>query len=87
VEGEASVTVRLHIDCQLLNAKSPLLVREVCKIAWLEAGWPMQAMGFEEWQHLAELILGMRHTPANLPGNIHARRVGSVVHLDSCAQA
>ena len=66
--------IRLQLDCRPLQAIPPLLAREVCKIAWRGANWPMQAMGYEAWQQLAELIQKRPGDAANLPGNVRARR-------------
>jgi tRNA(Ile)-lysidine synthase len=65
----------VRIDCQPLCGQSPLVIREVFKIAWNDAGWPQQAMGFDQWQQLAELVRTGANSPTvNLPGNIRARR-------------
>jgi tRNA(Ile)-lysidine synthase len=72
----------LRIDCRPLTGMPPLLVREVCRLAWQEAGWPMQAMGFEAWQQLAELVQGERGAAVSLPGNIRARRDLSTLVLE-----
>jgi len=64
-------------------ATPPLLVSEVCKIAWQQAGWPLKAMGFEQWQQLAELVQGKRGAPSILPGNIDARRERHELILES----
>ena len=82
VRGSNTQFVRVRIDCRQL-ANSPLpLVREVCRIAWRQAPWPLQAMGYNEWQQLAELILDERDVPINLPGGIRGRRENSVVLLE-----
>jgi tRNA(Ile)-lysidine synthase len=70
----ATAALRVVVDCRPLRATPPLLVREVCKLAWQQAGWPLQAMGFEEWQQLEELIHEKRMEPVDFPGNIRARR-------------
>jgi hypothetical protein len=82
-ESASSVATRAFVDCRPLSAASPLLAGEVCKIAWQQAGWPLQAMGFEEWQQLAALIHEKRNSSASFSGNIHARREGSVLFLES----
>ncbi len=66
---------QLRIDCRCLANEAPLLVREACKAAWTAAGWPLQDMGFSEWQQLQSLIssdalAGSR----NLPGGFRAER-------------
>jgi tRNA(Ile)-lysidine synthase len=81
----ASATAARHVvvDCRPLCATPPLLVREVCKFAWQQAGWPLQAMGFEEWKQLEELVHENRREPADLPGNIRARRDAHKLLLES----
>lgn len=74
---------RVRIDCGRLAGQSPLVVREVCKGAWSGANWPLQAMGFAEWQQLAELVQGLSdRSAANLPGNVRSRREKNVLVLE-----
>jgi tRNA(Ile)-lysidine synthase len=73
---------RVRLDCDRLKRHPMLLVREVCRIAWRGAGWPMQAMGFDEWQAIAELALGSRDVPINLPGGVRAHRENNFVVLE-----
>jgi tRNA(Ile)-lysidine synthase len=67
--------LRVRLNCDRLRVAPMLLVREVCRAAWRDAGWPMQAMGFGEWQSIAELVHGRREVPINLPGGVQARCV------------
>jgi tRNA(Ile)-lysidine synthase len=65
---------RVQIDCRSLEGRPPLVVREVCRAAWRDAGWPFQAMGFDQWQQLATLVASESEQPQfSLPGNIQAR--------------
>jgi tRNA(Ile)-lysidine synthase len=75
--------LRVCLNCDRLHKAPMLLVREVCRAAWRDAGWPMQAMGFDEWQAVAELAQGRREAPINLPGGVRARRVRDAVQLDA----
>jgi tRNA(Ile)-lysidine synthase len=78
----------IRIQCGPLASQPALLVREVCKIAWTGREWPRQAMTFHHWQQLAELVHGDGDSPAiNLPGNIHARREGSILVLEPLDRA
>ena len=73
----------VRIDCRPLLDQPDLLIREVCKFAWNEARWPQQAMGFDQWQQLAELARTDGDFPAiNLPGNIRVRRDKHLLILD-----
>lgn len=65
----------VRITCVPLCDQPKVLIREVCKLAWRQAGWPMQAMGFTEWEVLAVMVIGPRRH-ANLPGNVRALRQG-----------
>ncbi|MEX0610684.1 MAG: tRNA lysidine(34) synthetase TilS [Pirellulales bacterium] len=77
------VVRRVQIDCRPLVDQPSLVIREVCKNAWNEARWPQQAMGYDQWQQLAELVHGDGDLPAiNLPGNIRACREGHLLVLD-----
>lgn len=79
--------LELRIDGRPLSDQPPLIVGEVFKLAWAEAGWPLQAMGFREWRQLAEMVRpGRPQPPLNLPGNILARRDGEFVVLESGKQ-
>ena len=74
---------RVQIDCDQLRGRSPLVVRELLRIAWGRANWPQQAMGFDEWQQLADLALSDGELPPiNLPGNVRAHREGHVLILE-----
>jgi tRNA(Ile)-lysidine synthase len=77
------VALRIRIDCEALVTQSPLVIREVFRIAWRDAQWPQQAMGFDEWQQLAVLARGAAdEPPINLPENVRARRERSVLILE-----
>jgi tRNA(Ile)-lysidine synthase len=71
----------VQIDCRPLADQPPLLVREVCKAAWQQARWPLQAMGFEHWQRLVELVCCAESAPLDLPGGVHAQRRGDTLKL------
>jgi tRNA(Ile)-lysidine synthase len=75
--------VRVRIDCRGICGAPVNLIRELCRAAWRDAGWPMQAMGFDEWQAIAELVQRQRHTSINLPGGMRAWRENEVVVLDA----
>jgi tRNA(Ile)-lysidine synthase len=86
--GTAGAAARgVRIQCQPLVGTPPLMVREVCRIAWRRAGWPLQAMGYDAWQQLAELALNRRTLPLNLPGNVRARRQADVLVLETPGRA
>lgn len=75
---------RVRIDCDQLVRQPAIIVREVCKAAWEEARWPLQAMGYREWQLLAAMASGESGKKSlNLPENVGARREGSHLHLEA----
>jgi tRNA(Ile)-lysidine synthase len=76
-----SQAVSVQIDCRSLAGQPPLVVRELCKIAWREAGWPMQAMGFTQWRDLAQLAVTGKGPPLNLPAGVRALRDGETLVL------
>jgi tRNA(Ile)-lysidine synthase len=69
----------LRIDCSTLQSVDAVLVRETLRVIWSRAGWPLKRMGYREWQRLAELVTD--GTATNLPGQIDARRRGSLLVL------
>ena len=80
--GLSAVLVRVRIEGTPLAHQSPLLLREVFKTAWIRAGWPLQSMGYQEWERLAGLVgPGGESSPVNLPGNIQASLSGGLVVL------
>lgn len=82
IRGDASVQARqICLDCEKLARERPILIREVCRAAWREANWPQQAMGANEWQKLAMLVVGGEARCFHLPGGILARRQGGFVIL------
>jgi tRNA(Ile)-lysidine synthase len=75
--NESRLARCIRIDGRRLTDQSAFIVREVCKAAWQVAGWPQQAMGFDQWQQLAELIGGEINARAvNLPGGVRAHLEG-----------
>ena len=66
------------IDCRQLCGQERHLVREVLIAVWRQQDWPLQAMGYAEWEALAELALVSETATASgqhlFPGGITARR-------------
>lgn len=72
----------ISIECPPLAAESPLLVREACKLAWSDAGWPLQDMGFDQLRQLATLVTSdATNGCLNLPANVLARRCDDRVEI------
>jgi tRNA(Ile)-lysidine synthase len=82
--GDSRRGRRVQIDCRKLAGQPAIVVREVCKTSWREARWPLQAMGFREWQLLAGLVTGENpKTTANLPDGIQAQREHELLILEA----
>lgn len=78
---------RLEIDCAKLMGEDALLVCEVCKLAWIAAGWPLQHMGYDQWQQLQSLIAAPSTVGfINLPGSVRAERAGDRVQISQLPQ-
>jgi len=80
VQTTAAATMR--IDCRALASADPYLVREVLIAAWNGQSWPLQSMGFAEWEILRSMVqddgVAIVRT---LPGGISARRDASTLTL------
>ncbi len=62
----------VHIDTKRLANEPPYLVRELLMAVWRQNQWPMQAMGFEQWSQLAEMIQSATQQRRTFPANISA---------------
>ena len=76
---EAAVTSaasdQVTIDCRRLIGRHRHLVRELFVTIWRDRSWPMQAMGFAEWDALAEMALSTHSPPQRIfPGSIAAQK-------------
>lgn len=67
------------IDGAKLRSRPRYLIRELLIAAWRAQGWPEQAMGFAEWDLLAEMLLAPPNQPVvrqrMFPGSVTVRRV------------
>jgi tRNA(Ile)-lysidine synthase len=71
----------VRLDVTPLTDRPRHLVRQVFVELWTRRGWPLQAMGYEQWNRLAELV---REPGAiTLPGNISVRRRGTLLVVSS----
>ena len=57
----------VRLDARRLAAEPPHLVREVLRHVWRRQGWPLAAMGFAEWNALAEMILAATRDASTRP--------------------
>lgn len=60
-----------RIDVRELKGEHRHVLREFFRAAWIRQGWPLQGMGFEQWNRLADVI-STRET-IMLPGQIEVR--------------
>ncbi|MGO8689389.1 MAG: tRNA lysidine(34) synthetase TilS [Thermoguttaceae bacterium] len=57
----------IRIDAAALAAEPPYLVREVLMLVWRRQGWPMQAMGFAQWELLERMLAACGQSESELP--------------------
>jgi tRNA(Ile)-lysidine synthase len=73
---------QLQISCQPLQSFPLAARREFLIVLWKRVDWPLQAMRFDHWNQLAEML---EHAPQasqnTLPGNIVAARQGNDLQL------
>ncbi len=68
---------RILIDCRELTGADRHITREMFVAIWRRQRWPEQAMGFAEWDELAEMAIGECATASRtLPGPMQAERDG-----------
>ena len=81
---------QVTIDCPPLAAAPRYLARELLMAVWRQQGWPLQAMGYERWEELADLAASPPIGPSKktFPGSIAAQRTeGQLqvgVHATAC---
>ena len=57
----------VQIDAAGLADEPRHVIRELLVATWRNQDWPMQAMGFHEWDQLAEMLSGCGEISAELP--------------------
>ena len=88
---ERSVVVhdarRVTIDCSVLGSQERHLVRELLLTVWRHQGWPLQSMGFVQWNSLADMALAQSSaleagsSKQVFPGAITAQKRGERLEL------
>jgi tRNA(Ile)-lysidine synthase len=71
---------QLVFNREVLAREPAHRVRDLWRMVWEREGWPRQAMGFAEWNRLADLC-GDGPLAIDLPGRIRARRRGAVIQV------
>jgi tRNA(Ile)-lysidine synthase len=78
----------VRIQLRPLAGKPRYLLRELLIAAWRDAGWPLQSMGFQQWDALTEMTLkndaGDRPAAGTLilPRNVRAEVRDDELYLD-----
>src|SRR5262249_44800610 len=70
----------LVLDLASLAARPRPLVREALHVLWEREGWPCDAMPFEMWERLVDIVIG-NETAVDLPGTLRAQRKGKVLQI------
>lgn len=66
---------QVQVGCQPLAAFPPAVLREVLIALWKNLDWPQQAMGFDHWNQLAQMLQPAQSgKQLTLPGKIVATR-------------
>ncbi len=68
------------LDRAALAAAPRHRVRDVFRLLWAREGWPLNGMGYRDWQRLVDLATG-RATALDLAGGVHARRCDRVIQV------
>ncbi|MCA9239535.1 MAG: tRNA lysidine(34) synthetase TilS [Planctomycetales bacterium] len=71
----------LLIDPNRFGDSRPIVLREAFKSAWNHAGWPLGAMGAEEWQRLLDFTRDPEAAAFDLPGGVSVGWEHAVVVL------
>jgi len=76
---------RVALDCRKLLGSDRHIVREALLAVWRRQGWPLQAMGFAQWNLLADMALADPHATVAaqqvFPGAITAQKRGEQLVL------
>jgi len=71
----------VELDLESLASQSPYLVRELLIALWKRQSWPLQSMGYAEWEQLAGMVRAAGETKRVFPGGIVAERRGTNLRL------
>ena len=58
---------RVRVNLGPLAGRPRYVVRELLMAVWRSQGWPLQAMGFAQWDLLAEMAAGGEEGPSSVP--------------------
>ena len=77
----------VRIETALAAAQPAYLVRELLMLVWRRQGWPMQAMGFTQWELLRTMLIGECHVRNVHEAGLSRRRDSGVERRGSAADA
>jgi tRNA(Ile)-lysidine synthase len=60
----------VRVDLHALGGQTRYLVRELMIALWRRRGWPLQAMGYDQWESLSEMALAAGGAKRTFPGNV-----------------
>ena len=90
IEGSADQGSAVEIALTPLAGQPRHLIRALLVGVWREQNWPLQAMGFDEWELLADMAAAKpdQACPAKrvFPGGVVAERGRETLALHRCAQ-
>jgi hypothetical protein len=72
------------IDVCMLREQPPALVREVLIAAWKQRSWPLQKMGYRQWDELAAMIDAKTGAKKMFPGSVLAELCDDRLRLTRC---
>ncbi len=72
----------LTLDCRPIVAQDRHLVRELFLAIWRRRSWPLQSMGYAEWNRLADLAVADHDDALVLPGTVHVQRSGDRLTIE-----
>jgi tRNA(Ile)-lysidine synthase len=72
---------RVILKPAALTAVEPFLVRELLIHVWKMQRWPLQAMGYDQWQRLVDMIADQAASTQMFPGPIRAEKQGEQLVL------
>ncbi len=71
-----------EIDATVLRDQPVYVVRELLMAVWREQRWPLQSMGFAQWEQLTEMLLADGDpvsTKRTFPGKVVVARQGETI--------
>ncbi len=78
----------VRLNCAPLSNSNRHLVREMFVVLWRQNNWPLQDMGFAQWEALAEMAQSENPNAVRIfPGEISVRRTADELVLVLLAKA